>query len=148
MELLAFIGIVAGLLLASLWRGRKSHAMAYLAVLCGIGVMGAVRTELDGVLGFAVWTLVSYTLLNFPRASTLYLCAAFCYIIELQGQWLLAIQLASNGLGLAGLVAIWYGTPRSERRTDLGPVFWGRRLVAVDVDQGNNRNPQAGEDRR
>jgi hypothetical protein len=146
MELVAFMGIVAVLLVASLWRGQKPHAKAFLAVLCGLGVMGLIRTELDGVLGFAVWTLVSYVLLNFPRASAIYLLSAFCYIVELQGQWLLAIQLVSNGLGLAGLVAIWHGTPRGEHRTDLGVTFWGRRPLAVDVDQGSFGNQKAGEE--
>ena len=148
MELLAFMGVVTALMIASLWRGHQSHAAAFLVVLCGLGVMGLIRTELDGVLGFAVWTLISYMLLSFPRASTLYLCSAFCYIIELQGQWLMAIQIASNGLGLAGLVAIWYGTPRSERGIDMGAIFWGRHFVAADADQGRIRNQKAGEDKQ
>jgi hypothetical protein len=148
MELIAFMGVVAALLLASLWRGQNAHAVAFLIVLCGLGIMGAIRTQLDGVIGFAVWTLVSYMLLNFPRASTIYLCSAFCYIIELQGYWLLAIQIVSNGLGLAGLVAIWYGTPRIERGTDLGAIFWGRRPVVVDADQGRFGNQKASEERQ
>lgn len=148
MDLIAFMGLVSALALASLWRKRFSHAAAFAVVACGLAVMSLIATRVDGVIAFAVWTLASYALLNFPKAAALYLASAFCYILELQGNWVFAIQVACNILGLVGLAAIWYGTPRREYRPDLGAVFRGGRFVDFDPVESRARHSQASEDER
>jgi hypothetical protein len=112
MELAAYIAatcILAGL---RLWRRDTARALAYCAVLMGLLTMAAIRGPAEGIVAFSVWTLVSYSLRNFPLATTVYLGSAFCYMLELQGAAMLYLQLASNALGVLGLVAIWYGQPR------------------------------------
>lgn len=112
MELAAYIAatcILAGLR----WQRRDTaRALAYCAVLAGLATMAAIRGPTEGIVAFAVWTLVSYSIRNFPLATTVYLGSAFCYMLELQGAAMLYLQLASNALGVLGLVAIWYGQPR------------------------------------
>ena len=146
MELLAFIGVVSALALASLWRKRLAHAAAYAVVACGLMVMSLIETRIDGVMAFAVWTLTSYALLNFPKAAAVYLASAFCYILELQGHWVFAIQVSCNILGLVGLAAIWYGTPRREYRFDIGAAFRGGGLVDFNPVESRARNTKASED--
>ena len=112
MELAAYIAatcILAGL---RLQRRDTARALAYCAVLAGLVTMAAIRGPAEGIVAFSVWTLVSYSMRNFPLATTVYLGSAFCYMLELQGAAMLYLQLASNALGVLGLVAIWYGQPR------------------------------------
>lgn len=135
MELAAYIAatcILAGLR----WQRRDTaRALAYAAVLAGLVVMAAVRGPSEGIVAFSVWTLVSYSLRNFPLATTVYLGSAICYMLELQGAAMLYLQLASNALGVLGLVAIWYGQPRWQyifhSWTGLGrPVSMGDDIAA------------------
>lgn len=108
----AFIVITLALLAASSIMRRHEHAVAFSVVLAGLIVMAVFRSEANGVVAFAVWTMASYLLLNFPVAATLYLASAFCYTLQLSGHLNVALQVASNAAGLLGLVAIWNGTPR------------------------------------
>jgi len=111
MEVAAFIALAAALAGVSAWRGEHERARAFVAVFVGLVVTAATRDHGDGWIAFSIWTLVSYTMLIFPVAATLYLVSAFCYILELQGRWLVGIQVVSNFAGLAGLVAVYRGNP-------------------------------------
>jgi len=145
MELAAFMVLALALCMIRLANRDQARALAYVAILCGLAVMAAIRGDAGGVLAFAVWTLCSYALLNFPVASTLYLFSAFCYILELQGAWQLQIQIASNLAGMAGLVAVWYGKPKWEHNFAWGSGRGYTRSVAVDVKAGNPRPAQRQE---
>lgn len=114
MEVFVFIALTFSLAGWKLWKREQAKAVAYIVVALGLVIMSILPGRIDGILAFATWTLVSYALLNFPYAATLYLISAFCYILELQGAFLTPIQIGSNLCGLLGLVAIWNGTPRWE----------------------------------
>lgn len=142
METYAFIGVTVILAAASMWRRRFENALAFGAVTAGLSVMALIAGNAGGIVAFAVWTLVSYAVLNFPIAAMLYLVSAFCYILELQGHWMLAIQVASNLAGVAGLAVLWYGTPKW-RYVGMGRSrHWG--LVFVDFNT-SRRDPRAKE---
>ena len=141
METYAFLGVTIILAALSLWRRRVENALALGAVAIGLGVMAIIAGNAGGIVAFAVWTLVSYAVLNFRPAAALYLASAFCYILELQGHWLLAIQIASNLTGLVGLAALWYGKPKW-RYVGFGRSrHWG--LVFVDFNTARRNSSDA-----
>lgn len=129
MEVMAFLAITAALVAWRAYKRDRDRALAYAFVLVGLGIMAAIRGHAGGVVAFAVWTLVSYLLLNFPLAAALYLASAFCYIAELQGYGTFAIQIVSNLLGLAGLVAVSVQPPRWRYAGSSRPG--PRRLLAM-----------------
>lgn len=147
MTLLAsFIVIALALTGLAWWRGSLERALAFAFVAGGLGVMAAIYEQAGGVVAFAIWTIVSYLLLNFPIAATLYLVSAFCYILELQGVWMFQIQVASNLAGLIGLAVIWYEHPKW-RYVGFGRAgIWGR--LAVDYNTTSRRQGNAQETKK
>lgn len=149
MEVFVFIALTFSLVGWKLWKREQSKAVAYIVVALGLVIMSILPGRIDGILAFATWTLVSYAILNFPYAATLYLVSAFCYILELfcyilelPEAFLTPIQIGSNLCGLLGLVAIWNGSSRWEyslkRNTSGGfPLSLG---IGVSYRlKGNNR---------
>jgi hypothetical protein len=121
MELFAFIAVTGLLCAFQAWRKKFTHAIAFGVICASLCMMIFLRGDpIDGVVAFAVWTLVSHAVLMFPLASILFLLSAFCYILELQGNYAYAIQVTSNLLGLAGVLAVWYGTPKWKYRLENG----------------------------
>jgi hypothetical protein len=133
----AFIALTGALASAAWWRGQPEKVLAFCVVLIGLCIMAAIRGDAHGIIAFAVWTIASYLLLNFPAAATLYLLSAFCYTLQLQGGWAVATQVFSNVAGLAGLAAVWYGNPKWRYAgLDLSsPGGW----LAVDFDTTASR---------
>lgn len=141
----AFIAVTVALALASWWRGHIERVFAFVIVAAGLGIMAATAGHAGGIMAFALWTLISYMLLNFPRAATLYLVSAFCYILELQGHWMIAIQVASNLAGLAGLVAIWYEHPKWKYVGFDWSRRWGALVVDFDAAKRNSQHSEANQ---
>jgi hypothetical protein len=147
MELLAFIALTGLICAYKAWRKQYTHAIALGIVCLGLLSMTFLRgNPIDGVVAFAVWTLVSYAVLMFPVACLLFLASAFCYILELQGNYAYAIQVISNLAGLSGVFFIALGTPRRKYRfeSDIGfggsismgrnPAH-GRSIIAQTVER-------------
>jgi NAD/NADP transhydrogenase beta subunit len=143
----AFLALVGGLSVASAIRREPEKALAYAFILGGLLLMLAVRGHANGWIAFAVWTLISYLILNFPIASTLYLASAFCYIFGLWGLSDYAAQVASNIAGLLGLVAVWYGRPKWQYVGNDRPSRWGAVSVAADVARGRARAERPSEEK-
>lgn len=127
----AFLALVAALSLVSLARRDYERAVAFAFVFCGLAVMLFAWGNANGWIAFATWTLVSYLILNFPVASTLYLASAFCYIFGLWGWQTHIPQALSNLTGVFGLVAIWYGQPKRQR---VSTDWLGSRLAIPEGD--------------
>ena len=134
------------LLAHRLFKADSARTIAFGAVLLGLLLMIGIQGNAGGIVAFAAWTLVSYAVLNFPVASMLYLFAALCYILKLQGAYPYGVQIVSNLSGVAGLVAIWYGKPRWQYNVDLRAWGWRVGVMASDASpscQGDAKRQDA-----
>ena len=143
-----FMGLVAALIAISAVRREREKATAYAFVFAGLAIMLATWGYSSGWIAFAVWTAVSYLILNFPLASTLYLGSSFCYLLGLWGVDVYSLQVVSNVAGLLGLLAVWHGRPRWKYVGNERPSHWGALSLAFDIARGRARVACPNEERR
>jgi hypothetical protein len=74
----------------------------------------------------------------FPVACLLFLASAFCYILELQGNYTYAIQVISNLAGLSGVFFIALGTPRRKYRFESDIGFGGSISMGRNPAHGHS----------
>ena len=144
---LAFCAVTLALIVAAVVVHRPAHAVGFFIVLSGLGLMAVFREDANGIIAFAIWTLASYLLINFPLASMLYLVSAFCYTLQMTGHFNFAIQVFSNILGLAGLAAIWYGKPKWRYVGIDWSRHWGGLAVAFNDEKSNTRHPERNQEK-
>lgn len=137
---LSFLALTIGLALVAEALNRRAQTIAFLIVAAALLVMVFAWGEAHGVIAFAVWTLASYLLLNFPAAATLYLVSAFLYLVPGGGWYGAALQIASNATGLAGLWMIWNAKPKWEYVGGDRARTWGGVAVGYDTHRRNSQD--------